>query len=68
MELLAGIFLVIIGFKMLIKPKGIWRISESWKNKRNVEPTILYIRALQILGCILVVLGVTEIIDFIEGI
>lgn len=61
MELLCGIFLAILGGTMLIKPKAIWIISDSWKIKSNAEPTDLYIILIRIGGCILVVGGIFAI-------
>lgn len=47
--------LTIIGGTMLIKPKAIWIIAESWKIKTKAEPTTLYLILIQIGGCILAV-------------
>ena len=33
MELILGIFFIIIGVIMLLKPKIMWKISDSWKTK-----------------------------------
>jgi len=63
MEMIAGIFLVLIGGIMLIKPKAIWKISESWKTKAAGEPTDLYIMMIRIGGCILVVGGICAILQ-----
>lgn len=63
MELIAGLFLVLIGGVMLIKPKVIWKISESWKTKTKGEPTDLYIMLIRIGGCILVIGGVCAILQ-----
>ena len=62
MELIIGIFLVIIGGIMLIKPKIMWRVSESWKIKTNAEPTELYMILVRIGGCILVIGGICAIL------
>lgn len=62
MELTVGIFLVIIGCVMLIKPTATWKIAESWKTKPNVQPTNLYIIIIRIGGCILVIGGIFAIL------
>lgn len=63
MELTVGIFLVIIGCVMLIKPKAMWKIAESWKTKTNAEPTDLYMVIIRIGGCILVIGGIFAILN-----
>ena len=63
MEIIAGIFLVLIGGTMLIKPKAIWKVSESWKTKAEGEPTELYIMMIRIGGCILVIGGICAILQ-----
>lgn len=62
MELIMGIFLVVIGGIMLIKPKIMWRVSESWKIKTNAEPTELYMILVRIGGCILAIGGICAIL------
>jgi uncharacterized membrane protein len=61
MELIIGIFLVVIGGMMLIKPKTIWKVGESWKIKTNAEPTKLYMILIRIAGCVLIIGGICTI-------
>ena len=63
MELIVGIFLVITGCVILIKPKAIWEIEESWKTKTNKGPTDLYMIITRIGGCILVIGGIFAILE-----
>lgn len=63
MELTIGIFLFVMGGVMLIKPKTIWKIAESWKVKTNAEPTELYIILSRIAGSILVIGGICAILQ-----
>lgn len=58
MELTVGIFLVIIGCVMIIKPKVMWKIADSWKIKTNAGPTNLYMIIIRIGGCILFIGGI----------
>jgi hypothetical protein len=58
MELLAGIFLIVLGVFMLIKPKIMWKIADSWKTKTNAEPTNLYLNIIRTAGCILIFGGI----------
>lgn len=48
---------------MLIKPKTMWRIAESWKLKTFAEPTELYIILIRIAGSILVIGGIFAILQ-----
>ena len=61
MKIAAGIFLIITGFIMLIKPNVMWKIAESWKTKTNAEPTDLYMIIIRIGGLILAVGGIIVI-------
>lgn len=63
MDLLVGIFLIIIGVVMLIKPKTIWKIADSWKTKTKAEPGELYIMLIRIAGLILVIGGILAIFE-----
>ncbi|WMJ87435.1 DUF6199 family natural product biosynthesis protein [Anaerocolumna sp. MB42-C2] len=63
MEVMLGIFLFVIGALMLVKPKSVWRIAESWKLKTFAEPTDLYIILIRIAGCILVIGGIFAILQ-----
>ena len=62
MKAAAGIFLIIMGFVMLIKPNVMWKIAESWKTKTNGEPTDVYMIIVRIGGLILAVGGVIVIL------
>jgi hypothetical protein len=63
MEVTIGIFLFVMGGIMLIKPKTMWKIAESWKLKTNAEPTDWYIILIRIAGCILVIGGICAILQ-----
>lgn len=54
----AGIFLIVMGGVMLIKPNLMWKISESWKTKSNSGATDLYILIVRIAGIILAIGGI----------
>jgi uncharacterized membrane protein YfcA len=62
-ELLGGIFLIIIGVIMLIKPKTIWKVADSWKTKTKAEPGKLYIMLIRIAGFILGIGGILAIFE-----
>ena len=42
MYILIGIIFIIIGIVMLISPKTIFQITESWKSISDNEPSALY--------------------------
>ncbi len=63
MELAIGIFLFLMGGLMLIIPKKVWTIAESWKLKTKAEPTELYVLFIRIGGCILVIGGICAILQ-----
>lgn len=63
MELIIGIFFIIIGVIMLLKPKIMWKISDSWKTKTKAEPSKFYITLIRIVGCILIVAGIFVVLQ-----
>ncbi|MEH7110169.1 DUF6199 family natural product biosynthesis protein [Bacillus sp. JJ1764] len=58
MEWLAGLFLVVMGAIMLVKPDTVWKISESWKTKNSTEPTIIYRNLIRIGGSVILIGGI----------
>lgn len=62
MKVGGGIFLIIMGGVMLIKPHLMWKVGESWKTKTNVEPSDLYIVIVRIAGLILVIGGIIAVL------
>lgn len=64
MYVLIGILFIIIGLAMLIKPQFIFKITESWKNYGNDEPSRLYIISTRFGGCFFLIIGIASIIVF----
>ncbi|GKX67655.1 DUF6199 family natural product biosynthesis protein [Inconstantimicrobium mannanitabidum] len=64
MNLIACILLTIIGGAMLVMPKKVWIISDSWKVKTKAEPTSLYLILIRIGGSILIIGGISAILLF----
>lgn len=62
MKVAAGIFLIMMGSVMLIKPNTMWKIAESWKMKTNGEPTDAYMMIIRIGGLILAIGGIIAIL------
>jgi hypothetical protein len=58
MKLIIGIYFFFMAAIMIIKPKAMWKITDSWKTKINAEPTKLYLMLIRIGGCILAIGGI----------
>ena len=50
----AGGFLIVIGFIMLLKPRLVWKISDSWKTKNNDGPNESYLKLIVMVGIVLI--------------
>ena len=64
MILLLSIFILIIGFLMLVKPEIWWGITESWKSYDATEPSDFYIKTTRFGGYIFTLVGIAGIIAF----
>ena len=64
MMLLLSIFILIIGFLMLVKPDIWWEITESWKSHDATEASDFYIKTTRFGGCTFTVVGIAGIIAF----
>lgn len=62
--LILGIFLILVGLLMLIKPDIFWLITESWKSSDATEPTNLYIVSVRLGGVLFILFGIGGIIAF----
>ncbi len=59
----AGGFLIIIGCIMLLKPRSIWKISDSWKTKDGGEPKAFYMKLIVMVGILLILGGILAILE-----
>jgi uncharacterized membrane protein HdeD (DUF308 family) len=59
----AGGLLIVIGVIMLLKPKVIWKISDSWKSKNGGEPKDFYLRLIVMVGILMILGGVLAILE-----
>lgn len=57
-EQIAGILLVLISIAIMIFPKLIWKIAESWKNKEKVAPSDSYLIVARCVGAGLLIVGI----------
>ncbi|GAA4293264.1 hypothetical protein GCM10023142_29220 [Anaerocolumna aminovalerica] len=63
MGFVAGGFLIVIGFVMLLKPRLIWKISDSWKTKNGDEPNEFYLKLVVMVGILLILGGILAILE-----
>jgi hypothetical protein len=63
--ILMGVFLIIMGVLMMIKPSLIWLITESWKSDDGAEPSNLYIRSTRFGGIMMTLAGVGAVFAFL---
>lgn len=50
---------------MIIIPKKIWKIADSWKTKNKTEPTNYYLNMIRVGGLILFAGGIAKIIELL---
>ena len=62
MYIVLGIILIIIGGMMIINPKLVWEITESWKNDRSAEPSNFYKINVRIGGGVFLLVGLAGVI------
>lgn len=58
MYILMAIIFIIVGIVMLVSPKTIFQITESWKGTGGNEPSALYSASTRVGGCILLIVGI----------
>lgn len=49
-EQIAGIILCIVGLVWTIKPKLVWKLTESWKTEGSKAPSDRYMKVLRIVS------------------
>lgn len=62
MYILIGIIFIIIGFVMLISPKTIYQITESWKSNSINEPSPIYCMSIRVGGGAFFIIGIASLI------
>lgn len=63
MFILWGILFVAIGLVLLIAPKTVYKITESWKNDAEGEPSGIFLMSTRFGGAIFCIIGVLAIIS-----
>jgi len=63
MGFVAGGLLIIIGFILLLKPRLIWKISDSWKTKNGDGPNEFYLKLIVMVGILLILGGFLAILE-----
>jgi len=59
---LQGIFLIIAGVTMIVKPSILWLIAESWKSNDGTEPSDFYNWSTRFGGILMTIAGIGGII------
>lgn len=59
------IFLILIGLSMILSPKLIGMISESWKSSDATEPSLLYIWSIRFGGIIFALVRLANIVIYL---
>ena len=62
--LVCGILFILCGAALLLKPKLLFDLTESWKSYRSNEPSKLYLFSTRFGGAFLSVIGVASMIVF----
>ncbi|SDX93468.1 DUF6199 family natural product biosynthesis protein [Eubacterium barkeri] len=57
-EQIAGILMILIALVILILPKQIWKVVESWKNKEQVAPSDAYILVVRCVALVFLIVGI----------
>ena len=67
MYILIGIIFIIIGIVMLMSPKTIFQITESWKSISDDEPSALYNVSTRVGGVAFLIVGIASIIVSLQN-
>ncbi|WP_186673436.1 DUF6199 family natural product biosynthesis protein [Sporosarcina sp. BP05] len=59
---LQGVFLLIAGVTMIVKPSILWLIAESWKSNDGTEPSDFYNGSTRFGGILMTIAGIGGII------
>ena len=65
MDLIASIILIIFGLMMILNPRRMWKIADSWKINNKAEPATYYLNMIRVGGFILTVGGIAATIELI---
>lgn len=63
--LLIGIFCIVFGGFLFLKPKLIWKLTEQWKSNYADEPSSLYKASTKFGGICFLVLGIIAVFLFL---
>lgn len=59
----AGLILIVIGAVLVLFPKIIWTVSESWKNRNNEGPSEVFLIVIKVVGIFMAIGGVLALLD-----
>ncbi|MEG0825350.1 MAG: hypothetical protein RSG86_06350 [Oscillospiraceae bacterium] len=61
-EQIAGILIILIALVILIFPKQVWKIAESWKNNDKVPPSDTYLVVVRCVASAFLVVGIVVMV------
>lgn len=62
-NIIAGILMMIIGAVLVIFPKFVWTISESWKSKNNEGPSEVFLIVIKVVGVFIAIAGLVALLS-----
>lgn len=62
MYILLAVIIAVVGVVMIVKPKLIYEITESWKNNSGSEPSEAYLLWTRLSGIVCLLVGVVGVV------
>lgn len=54
-NIIAGLFMLIIGLLLALKPRQVWKVTESWKTLGQAQVSPVAVMVLRVVGIVLAV-------------
>ena len=61
-SIFGGIFFLVLGLFLFLKPGLVWKLTEQWKSYRADEPSDLYLLSTKFGGILFALLGLAMIV------
>lgn len=62
--LIMGILFILVGALLLLKPKLLFDLTESWKNNASSDPSKLYLLSTRFGGVVILGIGIANMVVF----
>ena len=62
--LIIGILFLLVGAVLILKPKLLYDLTESWKNNASDDPSRLYLMSTRFGGVIILGIGIASMVVF----